>query len=301
MKKILIIIAVIVIAIIIYLFISKDPEQPMPQNETPATTTQTTNTTATSSMQADKTKTVLGKSVEGRDITAYHFGTGTEEVLFVGGIHGGYSWNTALVAFNLVDFLKSNTSTIPENVKVTVIPLLNPDGFNKVIGTTTGKFNPSSVTKDATKLAEGRFNGANVDLNRNFDCDWQTVGTWNKTPVSGGGTAFSEPESVAIKSYIENNNPSAVVVWYSAAGGVFASNCHNGVSTETDTLTKTFATASGYTAHSSFDFYATTGDMTNWLAKIGIPAVSVLLSNHTDTEWSKNLEGIKAVLNYYAE
>lgn len=301
MKKTLIIVAVIVVAIIIYLFISKDAPEPVVDTETPTTTTETNASSTQTTAPTDKTKTVLGKSVDGNDIMAYHFGEGAKEVLFVGGMHGGYSWNTALVAFNLVDFLKDNPTAVPTDVKVTVIPLLNPDGFNKVIGTTTGEFNTSTVTKDSTKLTSGRFNGANVDLNRNFDCDWQAVGTWNKTPVSGGSAAFSEPESRAIKSYVESSKPKAVVVWYSAAGGVFASNCHEGVSGETDALTKKFATASGYPAHSSFDFYATTGDMTNWLAKIGIPAISVLLSNHTDAEWSKNLEGIKAVLKYYAE
>ena len=41
--------------------------------------------------------------------------------------------------------------------------------------------------------------------------------------------------------------------------------------------------------------------MTNWLAKIKIPAISVLLTNHEDTEWDKNLAGIKALLQYYAK
>ena len=50
-----------------------------------------------------------------------------------------------------------------------------------------------------------------------------------------------------------------------------------------------------------FNFYETTGDMTNWLAKKGIPAISVLLTNHKDTEWSKNKAGIDALLKYYAK
>ena len=97
------------------------------------------------------------------------------------------------------------------------------------------------------------------------------------------------------------NNPTAVVVWYSSAGGVFASSCHNGVSTETNAIMKVFAKASGYPAFSSFDFYATTGDMVNWLAKNNIPAISVLLTNHTDTEWSKNKAGVDALLKYYTK
>jgi hypothetical protein len=119
--------------------------------------------------------------------------------------------------------------------------------------------------------------------------------------VSGGADAFSEPEAQAVKSYIEAQKPEAVVVWYSAAGGVFSSNCHSGVLSETKTITNVFAKASGYKASEEFNFYETTGDMTNWLAKIKVPAISVLLTNHTDTEWTKNLAGIKALLKYYTE
>ena len=88
--------------------------------------------------------------------------------------------------------------------------------------------------------------------------------------------------------------------WYSSAGGVYASSCHNGVSAETNTLTQKYASASGYPAYQSFDFYVTTGDMVNWLAKINIPAISVLLTNHTDTEWTKNQKGIESLLKYYS-
>jgi hypothetical protein len=69
---------------------------------------------------------------------------------------------------------------------------------------------------------------------------------------------------------------------------------------ETNTLTQAYATASGYKPYSDFNFYEITGDMVNWLAKEKIPAISVLLTNHTDTEWSKNQKGIEAILNHYA-
>jgi len=249
----------------------------------------------------DKTKTVIGTSVNGNNITAYHFGEGADEILFIGGIHGGYEWNTVLVAGELINYLKTNPSVIPSNVKVTVIPVLNPDGLQKVVGTTTVSFSQAQVPSSKDVVVSGRFNANNVDLNRNFECDWQTSGTWQNKTVSGGSEVFSEPESQAIKSYLEKNKIVASVVWYSAAGGVFASSCHNGVSPETSTLTKTFAKASGYKAYESFDFYTITGDMVNWMAKNNIPAISVLLTNHTDTEWSKNQAGIDALLKHYTK
>ncbi len=246
----------------------------------------------------EDTPPVFGTSIEGREIEMYTYGNGDTELLFVGGIHGGYSWNTSLVAYEFVDYLTENASVIPENVKVTIIPVLNPDGLYKVIGK-EGRFEISDVPEDVDTVA-GRFNARNVDLNRNFDCGWKETGTWQKKEVSGGAEAFSEPESEALRTYVEANNPTAVVVWYSAAGGVYASNCFSGVSDETSNLTSVYAEASGYTAYEEFDFYEVTGDATNWLARIGVPAISVLLTTHDSVEWDKNKKGIDALLKYYA-
>ncbi len=251
--------------------------------------------------ESNKGETVIGQSVEGRTITAYHYGTGDTEILFVGDIHGGYTWNTALLAYETMEYLKATPDVIPKNIKVTVIPVLNPDGLYEVVGTSTANFGQADVAPSQTAQVSGRFNANNVDLNRNFDCDWQSSAQWQGRTVSGGSAAFSEPESQAIKNYVETQKPRAVVVWYAAAGGVFASSCHSGILPETLTLTNVYAKASGYRAYESYNFYEIPGDMVNWLAKKGIPAISVLLTSHTNIEWPKNQAGIKAVLDYYAE
>ncbi len=248
----------------------------------------------------DKSKTVIGKSVEGRDIVAYHYGAGTKEVLFVGGIHGGYSWNTAKVAYEAMEYFKANPTAIPQSLKVTVIPAVNPDGLFDVVATTED-FKASDVNPSQAVQTAGRFNSNNVDINRNFDCNWKSSAKWQSKTVSGGSAVFSEPESQAIKAYVEGSYPVAVVAWYSSAGGVYSSSCNSGVSAETKTITNLFADASGYPAYQSFDVYETTGDMVNWMAKKNIPAISVLLTNHTDTEWTKNQKGIESLLKYYSK
>ncbi len=254
--------------------------------------------------QENKAETVIGTSVEGRSITAYHFGKedtqAGKELLFIGGAHGGYEWNTVLVAYQLVDYLKTNPDAIPAGVRVTVIPVLNPDGLYKVVGT-GDRFTAADVPASPEKVVSGRYNANNVDLNRNFDCDWQSTGMWQNTKVSGGSAAFSEPESKALQTYVGAHKPSAVVVWFSSAGGVFSSSCHNGVSSETSAITKIYADASGYPAFKEFNFYEITGDMVNWFAKNNIPAVSVLLSTHNDIEWSKNHAGILALFKHYSK
>lgn len=253
------------------------------------------NQTEDEAEQEYATQTVIGSSVEGRDITAYHFGTGDTEILLIGGIHGGYSWNTALLGNEFVAHFNENEGAVPEGVRLTVIPVMNPDGLNKVVSDTSD-FVAGDVNTSSEVRISGRFNENGVDLNRNFDCVWQAEGVWQSRSVSGGDEAFSEPESQAVRDYVENSNPDAVVVYYSSAGGVFASSCNNGVSDETAGLTNLYAEASGYAAFQSFDFYEITGDMVNWLAKENVPAISVLLTNHTDIEWDKNIAGVEAMI-----
>ena len=303
-KSIIALVVVILIGIGVYLFMKDStpdaviPSQQNTSTNTTPTTTQNEVTTPVTEAPVDETKTVIGKSVNGRDITAYHFGKGETEVLFVGGIHGGYEWNTVLVAYDLMDYLEKTPTAVPDDVRVTVIPALNPDGLFKVVGT-DGKFTQADVPTGTNTTVAGRFNANTVDLNRNFDCDWQATGKWQNTNVSGGDKAFSEPESQAIRNYVDAHELSGVVVWYSAAGGVFASNCHGDVLSETQVLTTLYAKASGYPAHESFDFYAITGDMVNWFAKEKIPAISVLLTTHEDTEWTKNKAGVEAILKHF--
>ena len=244
---------------------------------------------------------LIGQSTADNDIMAYHYGDldGAEiELLFIGGIHAGYSGNTVVVAQELMNYLEEKPDVIPDDVVVTVIPVMNPDGLQAVYQTTGPLAAADIVTGSQT--VEGRFNGNKVDLNRNFDCQWEAEGTWQNQTVSGGSQPFSEPEARAIRDYIETHDVDAAVVWYSAAGGVYSSSCNDSVAADTRALTNLYAKAAGYEAFEEFDFYEITGDMVNWFAKKGIPAISVLLTNRTDSEWSKNLRGIEAMLNQYA-
>ena len=102
MKK-LIIAVVIIIILVMLVFLLYSKSKPAPVDNSPVTTTPTT----TPQVPANKDQESIGKSVEGRDITAYHFGTGSKN-FSLGGIHGGYEWNTTLVAHELIDYLKAN-------------------------------------------------------------------------------------------------------------------------------------------------------------------------------------------------
>jgi len=311
MKNLIIGLALLILAGLgVYFFTAHDPKDIDLGSDTDKDSSTEVNSDDNSSTETDTDNlteeegpvSVIGTSAQGQEIKAYHFGNGEKEILFVGGIHGGYSWNTALLSYDLINFLDDNSIIIPDSVKVTVIPVLNPDGLANVVAKSDAA-DPlseaalSNISKD--DLVSGRFNANGVDLNRNFDCKWQSVGTWQNKDVSGGETPFSEPESLAIKNYVESHNIAAAVVYYSSAGGVFTSSCNGAVLPETSKLTRLYAAGSGYKEFQEFDFYEITGDMVNWMAKKEIPAISVLLSQHDQVEWSKNLAGIRMIIANY--
>jgi predicted deacylase len=241
---------------------------------------------------------VIGNSVEGRSIEAYSFGNGEQHLVFVGGIHGGYEWNSVLLAYSFIDYLKTHPEIIPKNLTIDVLPSVNPDAVFKVTNQ-EGRFAPSDVTSDSKVLSSARFNAHDVDLNRNFDCKWQPKSTWQSKTVSAGTAPFSEPEARAIKDFMLKYHPSAVVFWHSQANGVFASTCDGEPLVETFGIMDTYSRASKYPAIKTFDAYVVTGAAEDWLASIKIPAITVELKNHNDTDWTQNLAGSIALINYF--
>ena len=239
----------------------------------------------------------IGKSVEGRSIKAVTFSDGKTRIVFVGGVHGGYEYNSVLLAYKFIDYLKENPEVVPSGLSVTVIPSANPDGLYKVTGK-NGQFDTSDISEN-TKEGLGRFNANGVDLNRNFDCKWKPKSMWKGNVVSAGTKPFSEPESAALRDFVLNSNPSAVIFWHSKANAVYASECEDGILPETANIMNVYSRAAGYRAVDSFDAYEITGDAEGWLASINIPAITVELKTHETVEWEKNLPGVKAILEYY--
>jgi len=242
----------------------------------------------------------IGISVEGRDIDAYTYGSGPTKLVFVGGMHGGYEWNSVLLAYRFVDYLDATPEAVPSDLTVTIIPSINPDGIYTTIGK-EGRFVSTDVPASAEAAVAGRFNASNVDLNRNFDCKWQAESTWRSEPVSAGTASFSEPETAALRDFVLSDTPAAVIFWHSQSGAVYGSECEEGILPVTTDIMNAYARAAGYGAVPKFDAYPITGDAEGWLASIGIPAITVELTTHEAIEWDKNLAGVKALFTYFQQ
>ncbi len=291
-NKFIAVLVLVLVLLVAIVFLTK----PKPVAEIPAPVTEApviVETVPTSTVK------VVGYSVQGREIGAHSFGSGDTNLLFVGGIHGGYEWNSVSLAYEFIDYFDRNFSLIPENITVSIIPNLNPDAVYEVTGV-EGRFDPAQVLVDEDALAKARFNTNDVDLNRNFACKWQPESSWRGQAVSAGTAAFSEPEAAALRDYVTEFGPESVIFWHSQANTVYASECEDGVIPKTLEIMETYAAAADYNTQASFDAYEITGDAEGWLASIGIPAITVELENHQDIDWSRNVEGVTALLDYYS-
>jgi predicted deacylase len=230
------------------------------------------------------TVSVIGTSVQGRDITAHTFGTGETDILFVGGIHGGYEANTVGLAEGVIEELHVNQMVVPENITVHVIPNLNPDGY--------------ALPADSSDF-DRRMNANGVDLNRNFDCRWTPESTWRTNPVSGGTEPFSEPEAIALRDYVTEHTPIAAVVWHSRANAVYTSECGAGVVAGGNELMNAYAAAATYDAAGLWTAYPVTGASEDWFASIGIPAITVEFETRDSIEWTRNWAGVLATLELF--
>lgn len=218
---------------------------------------------------------VIGQSVQGRDILAWRFGSGERILLLVGGIHAGFEANTVMLVNELIAHFSSTPADVLPGVSIVLLPVANPDGL--VLG----------------RQANGRFNANEVDLNRNWGCEWETEAYWRNQRVNPGATPFSEPETLAIAEWIRTNHPRGVVFYHAAARGVFAGNCRG------DHGSAAFAAvlgeAIGYPYGEAWSAYPVSGTAATWVDGLGIPAVDLELSSTRETEFLPNLRGIIAV------
>lgn len=77
---------------------------------------------------------VIGISLAGRPLEVYQFGNGPVEKMIVAGIHGGYEWNTIVLADELIGYLGNHPEVVPLEQTLYILRALNPDGFARSRG-----------------------------------------------------------------------------------------------------------------------------------------------------------------------
>ena len=277
--------------------VTRESMQSVSATQTPTThaSATPTNTPTIIVSPTPSNPTSLGLSTGGYPIEVYQYGSGPTPVLLVGGIHGGYEWNTILLAYELIDYFSLNLAVIHPQLRIYVIPSANPDGQVRVVGH-PGRFLAEEV--EGSTL-EGRVNARQVDLNRNWDCNWSPEAVWRDQKLSAGSEPFSELETRLLRDFILELKPAAVIFWHSAYPAVFPGGCDS-VHEPSRSLAKIYADAAGYPTLDSFTSYEVTGDSISWLGLQNISAIEVELTNHQDTDFDQNLNGTLNVLSFLA-
>jgi murein tripeptide amidase MpaA len=98
---------------------------------------------------------IIGYSVQHRPLEVYRFGTGSTARLIVAGMHAGGEYNTIQLAGLLIAYLQAHPKIVPADVTLYILRNLSPDG----------------EARSHSYL--GRANANGVDLNRNWDANWQ--------------------------------------------------------------------------------------------------------------------------------
>lgn len=225
---------------------------------------------------------VLGMSTEGRPIGAVRFGDGPRKLVLVGATHGWPERNTYQLALQLVEHFRVDSSALPADTSLYIVPLLNPDGME----------------------LKRRHNVNWVDLNRNMDTsadtcadnDWsrRVYGAYATVSDTGGPYSDSEVETRVIRDFLLDAD--AVVFFHSNAGVVFPA-CDHQPSIE---MARVFADAAGYAFIPRWDRYPITGGMHDWAGGLGIAAITPELVTGDDPEFGQNLAGVEAVLRNMA-
>jgi carboxypeptidase T len=221
----------------------------------------------------------IGKSVEGRDIVGLRITTdlqnaGKKPALFMMGGHHAREHLSVETALRLTqqlvnDYLAGNAriQSLIENRDIHVVPAINPDGVTHDIA--GGRY--KMWRKNRRLNADGTYG---VDLNRNYSYKWGTGGS-SKNPNSDtymGPAPFSEPETQAVKAYVEANENISILLSLHTFSKLILypwGHTYNPISDERDrrvheTMARKMAEWNGYKPQQSSELYIASGDTTDW-------------------------------------
>jgi len=217
----------------------------------------------------------LGTTVEGREIPTVRISTVKESptagVLFMGSHHAREHLSTE-VPMLLVKHLIDNYNQDPEITKlintrdIVIAPLINPDG---AIYDIEGR--QYHVWRKNMYKIHNRTLG--VDLNRNYSFSWGGEGSSSEpaSDIYHGESAFSEPESTAIKNFIENNPHIKVILSFHTFSELILypwGHQYTGVGGDDQAVFEKMATTmaqwNGYTPKQSSGLYITSGGTCDW-------------------------------------
>ena len=227
----------------------------------------------------------IGKSCQGKDITALKIGVSDSYCLITAGMHGSERITSTVILMFFEQLCKSFKSDgTLQGIKirkgmlgrgVIIVPCVNPDGCDiSLLGEKACGENFPRVKK----LCRGNFkkwnaNYRGVDINHNFDADWETLrekekslGIIGPAPTRFGGyKPHSEPETVALVNLCKKVNIRHTLALHSQ-GEVIYWTFGNKVIPRAKKMAEIMATSSGYALDVPINI-ATGGGFKDWFIK----------------------------------
>ncbi|NOQ31704.1 MAG: peptidase [Helicobacteraceae bacterium] len=164
----------------------------------------------------------IGQTCENREILLAKITINVESadtkpaMLFTGTVHAR-EWIGNELAVSFIEYLLKNYDDDPkvlrtlENNTLYIVPCLNPDGFEYSMK------HFSFWRKNRRDNGDGTFG---VDLNRNFSIGYVKSKDTNSN-VYSGKNPFSEPETLAMKNFVDSHENITVALDYHSQGNVF--------------------------------------------------------------------------------
>lgn len=220
-----------------------------------------------------------GKTTQGRDIWVLRISGNLAQaanlpaIIYMGGHHAREHLSVELPLYYAEYFVSEYTKGNPRLVHllngrdIHIIPAVNPDGLEHDIEGGNYKM----WRKNRRANSDGSYG---VDLNRNYAFQWGTGGS-SSNPASDtykGPQPFSEPETQAVKAYIEaHQNISTLLSFHTFSELILYPWGHdfNAIGNERDFLVhqkmaQKMATWNNYSPKQSSALYKASGDTTDW-------------------------------------
>ena len=167
--------------------------------------------------------TVLGTSCEGRDIFSIQIGNGECSAVFAAAFHGlEYLTAPALLSFA---HKFSKMSRYHNKLKLFIVPMVNPDGveialhgINPQLKYHRDIINNLGITEFCKTW---QANAAGVDINHNFNANWQQIQPFPSPTKFGGEYPESEPETRAITSLLRKVQPELFIAFHSQGKEIY--------------------------------------------------------------------------------
>ncbi len=225
------------------------------------------------------TRIPIGVSWCGRKIYCIKLGRARENMLYVASVHGNEYITTPILLKFIEDICKHmeygrSFCGIDMNLGLAerslyFVPMLNPDGCEIALNGTTDEAVIKMCSGDFSKW---KANGRGVDINHNFDADWETLKAIEQgygifTPTFGkygGEFPCSEPETVAITTLCRLIKPSHIIAMHTQGEEIYYGYKHKHRNEER--MAEIFAMTSGYTL-SRPDYLSSCGGLKDWFCK----------------------------------